>query len=54
MPFLILFCFILRSFLFSYHKERCSTGGNNHSRGYRQQERGSALCLQQYDRAAVF
>ena len=54
MPFMILFCFILRSFLFSYHKERCNTGGNNHSHGYRQQERGSALRRKQHDRAAVF
>lgn len=54
MPFLILFCFILRGFLFSYHEERSGTDHNDRGRSHRQQKRCSALRRKQHDRAAVF
>lgn len=53
MPFLILFCFILRGF-FSYHEERSGTDHNYRGRSHRQQKRCSALRRKQHDRAAVF
>ena len=43
MPFLILFCFILRGFLFPYHEERSGTDHNDRGRSHRQQKRCSAL-----------
>lgn len=54
MPFLILFCFILRGFLFPYHEERSGTDHNDRGRSHRQQKRCSALRRKQHDRAAVF